>query len=258
MAMAMVEPATMEETAIMATTVMDAASRANEVLPSRPDRAVRLAFIDDHPTLLRGLASLFSQDEGFAIVGMGETAADVEEIAATRRPDVMIVDLSMPGRVYEAISAVSAAVDAPKIIVFTAYDDTDLATRAMKAGAQAFVLKGAPSDDLGAAIRAVLQDELFISPGFTEKLIFAMRQQSADREPRPPFSVRERQIIDCLLEGKTNKEIARALELTEKTIKHYMTNLMLKLGVRNRVEVVLAVKAGEGNALAGLGSRRSN
>jgi two-component system nitrate/nitrite response regulator NarL len=207
--------------------------------------AIKLAFVDDHPTLLRGLATLFDA-QTYEIVGSGGCADDLVELAGSVHPDVCTVDLSMPGDVLAAIARV-ARTQPTKIIVFTAYANTDLAMKALEAGAHGFVLKGRPSDDLFDAITAVMRGDLYISPDFSPKIISAARNRSRREQElkSAQLTTRERQIVDCLMEAKTNKEIARTLNLSEKTVKHYMTNLMGKLNARNRLEVVLAIRSGE-------------
>lgn len=204
----------------------------------------RIALVDDHPTLLRGIQGLLSEDGRYDVVGTGSKADDIIELGNRLSPEIMIVDLSMPGDVLAAIETVTHG-GTSKVVVFTAYGDVDLAMNALDAGAQAFVLKGRPSDDLTEAIETVKRGELFISPDFSKKLVAGFRHRSKREKDfkAAKLSARERQLVECLLEAKSNKEIARTLNLSEKTIKHYMTNLMNKLNVKSRVEVVLAVQS---------------
>ena len=205
---------------------------------------VTLAFVDDHPTLLKGLATIFAADARYEIVGTGASAEDAISIAHSRRPEVMVVDLSMPGDVFAAIDSFTREVPTMKLVVFTAFASVDLALRALDAGAQGFVLKGRPAEDLYDAIAAVSRGELFVSPDFSQRVMAGFRNRTRRGGDTPAkLSVRELQLIDCLLKGQSNKEIAHSLELTEKTVKHYMTNLMNKLKVKNRLEVVLAAQA---------------
>lgn len=215
-----------------------------EIASSGP-APIRIAFVDDHPTLLRGIAGLFEDDAGYQIVGTGTTAEEAIEIAANNAPDILTLDLSMPGDVFAAIGTIIAQARDTKVIIFTAFANVEMALRAIDAGAHAFVLKGRPSEDLIAAITAVRAGELFVSPGFSAKFMAGFRNRSRrERELRSAkLSPREQQIVDCLLKAMSNKEIAAQLGLSEKTIKHYMTNLMNKLKVRSRVEVVLAAKS---------------
>ncbi len=205
---------------------------------------VSIVLVDDHPTLLRGIEALLSEDGRFAVVGTGANAADAIRLVGQARPQVAVIDLSMPGDVVAAIEAITASGET-KAIVFTAYGDVNLAMKALDAGAQGYVLKGRPSEDLSDAIEAVLAGELFVSEDFSKILMAGFRHRARrQRELKAAkLSARERQLVECLLEAKSNKEIARTLNLSEKTIKHYMTNLMNKLRVKNRVEVVLAVQA---------------
>lgn len=207
--------------------------------------ATRIAFVDDHPTLLRGIAALFSADERYDIVGTGTSADEALSLAARAAPDILILDLSMPGDVFAAIEQIVERATNTRIIIFTAFANVELAFRALDAGAHAFVLKGRPSEDIYAAIDAVLAGQLFVSPDFSQKLMsgFRNRTRRARELQSAKLSAREMQLVECLFEAKTNKEIARKLQLSEKTIKHYMTNLMNKLKVKSRLEVVLATQA---------------
>jgi two-component system, NarL family, nitrate/nitrite response regulator NarL len=230
---------------------METAKRTNvgtvteTALPrSDPAGVTRIAFVDDHPTLLHGIAALFSGDARYEIVGTESSAQGAMALAAETRPDIMTLDLSMPGDVFAAIRSIAEQSPTTKLIIFTAYADVDLALQALDAGAHAFVLKGRPSDDLFAAIEAVRKGGLFVSPDFAPKLVAGFRNQAQrGRHDRTAnLSPREQQLVQCLFEAKSNKEIARTLNLTEKTVKHYMTNLMNKLQVRSRLEVVLAAR----------------
>lgn len=206
-------------------------------------RPVRLAFVDDHPTLLKGLAAIFAADPRYTIVATGGTAEEALAIVRERSPEIVILDLSMPGDVFTTIEAITAEAPDCKVVVFTAFANVELGLKSLDAGVHAFVLKGSPSEDLFDAIEAVQRGELYVSPEFSQRLMAGFRKRGR-QEPSAPvkLSAREQQLVDCLLQGKTNKEIARTLQLTEKTVKHYMTNLMSKLQVKNRLEVVLAAQ----------------
>lgn len=205
----------------------------------------RIAFIDDHPTLLAGMVAIFSTEPDYEIVGTGVSADDAVLLAETAAPDVLIADMSMPGDVFAAIANVTRRTPPVQVIVFTAYANVDTALQAVDAGAQGFVLKGRPTTDLLTAIQTVRSGEIYVSPDFAPKLMGGFRNRSRrEKEMRSAqLSAREVQIVECLLQAKSNKEIARTLDLSEKTIKHYMTNLMNKLKVKSRLEVVLAAQA---------------
>ncbi len=204
----------------------------------------RIAFVDDHPTLLAGMAAIFSDNPDYEIVGTGICADDALAIADAHAPDVMVLDLSMPGEVFPALARITGRSPPIYGVIFTAFADVDLALQALDAGAHGFVLKGRPTSELLTAIETVTKGELFISPNFSPKLMGGFRNRSLrQKELRSArLSARELQIVECLLQAKSNKEIARILDLSEKTIKHYMTNLMTKLKVKSRLEVVLAAQ----------------
>lgn len=206
---------------------------------------VRIAFVDDHPTLLAGMAAIFASHDDYEIVGTALSADDAVTLAEKTTPDVIILDLSMPGDVNAAIGKITKNAPAIRVIIFTAFANVDLALQALDVGAHGFVLKGRPSSELFSAIESVQRGELFVSPDFAPKLMGGFRNRSQRRRELQSarLSPRELQIVDHLLEGKSNKEIANALQLSEKTIKHYMTNLMTKLRVKSRLEVVLAAKS---------------
>ena len=204
----------------------------------------RIAFVDDHPTLLRGMASLFGSDGLYDIVGTGNSADEAVSLAVEKSPDVLVVDLSMPGDVFAAFAEIVERAPRTRLLVFTAFADVDKALRAIDAGAHAYVLKGRPSEDIYEAIAAIKSGEIYVSPGFSQQVMAGFRNRTRREKElaSAKLSAREQQIVQCLFEAKTNKEIARTLGLSEKTIKHYMTNLMNKLKVKSRLEVVLAAQ----------------
>ena len=156
----------------------------------------------------------------------------------------MLVDLGMVGDVYSAMSTVTTISSVTKFVVFTAANRVECAIRALDSGASGFVLKGCDSEELVRAINSVLSGEVYIAGGFAAQVIAALRDEKLRRKTAEAFklNIREEQIIRLLMKGRTNKEIAQAINLGEKTVRHYMTILMQKLQVRNRLEVVIAAK----------------
>lgn len=206
--------------------------------------AISIAFVDDHPILLEGIVSVFSRSSELNIVAKGYTTEDALKIAETHSPDILVVDLSMPGDIFEAISKISGRQSNTKVIAFTAATGIDQAVRALDAGASGYVLKGSTADDLLNAVHAVRTGETFITQGFAGKVIAALRNASLRKAAVQAIklSIREEQIVRLLMRGRTNREIAEQLHISEKTVKHYMTVLMQKLNVRNRLEVVIAAQ----------------
>lgn len=206
--------------------------------------SISVAFFDDHPVLLSGIVALFAESDDFEIVGTGTSARDALEIAAKFRPNVVIADLSMPGKVLDAITEMSRDRQTTKVIAFTAATGIDTAIAALEAGALGYVLKGSTFEELTEAIRVVHGGDTYITPSFASKVIAGLRTASLRRQAARAIrlSAREEQVLRLLLRGNTNKEIAQALSISDKTVKHYMTVLMQKLNARNRIEVVLAAQ----------------
>jgi DNA-binding NarL/FixJ family response regulator len=204
----------------------------------------RLALVDDHPKLLAGLAAILGADSRYEVVATGGTAGEALAIALETKPDVMLVDLSMPGDIFAAIDTITRRSPTLKIVVFTAFANVELALKAHDAGAHGFVLKGRPTNDLFDAIEAVTRGELYSSPEFSPRIRDGFRHR-----PKVPSSERfiltgrEQQIVDRLLLAETMEEIARSLELTDKTVRHAIAALKRKLGVKSRLELVQAIGA---------------
>lgn len=205
---------------------------------------VSVALVDDHPLMIEAVSTLLCRVDFFDIVATGTSAKDVLEIGTLVRPHVMIVDLGMAGDVYAAIATVTALSNETKFLAFTASTGVDCAIRALDSGATGYVLKGSSSDELLQAIASVNSGDTYITRNFASQVIAALRDTSLRRKAAEAvkLSIREQQIVRLLLKGKTNKEIAVAINISDKTVKHYMTILMQKLQVRNRLEVVIAAQ----------------
>ncbi len=205
---------------------------------------LKLAFVDDHPAMLRGLISVFEDYAEYQVIATAATADGALEIVQHEAPDVIFLDLSMPGDVFGTIKLIASGHTATRVIIYTAFSSTESAVRAMDMGAIGFVLKGGPMAELTEALRSVVSNELYISRQFASNVLSGLRERSKRREINDAvrLNLREKQIVAHLFEAKTNKEIAHHLNLSEKTIKHYMSGLMQKLKARNRVEVVIAAR----------------
>ncbi|MDD9725910.1 response regulator transcription factor [Roseovarius sp. SK2] len=204
---------------------------------------ITVAFVDDHPIMLAGICHLFKELGEFSVVASGSASADVVEIAQSIKPDVIVLDLNMPGDVVQAIVKVANNFPETKMVAITASSSKDTAIAALEAGVLGYVLKGSSLDELSEAIRQVQVGETYLSPSVSATVIAGLRQKARSRlVPRVRFSKREEDVLRLLLQGCTNREIAEALTLQEKTVKHYMSVLIQKLNVRNRVEVVLAAQ----------------
>jgi two-component system nitrate/nitrite response regulator NarL len=200
-----------------------------------------IAIVDDHPVVVEGIKSALLTESWLRVLATGRDADDAVRIAAELSPDVMLIDVSMPGDVFNAIARITQT-SQTKVVVFTAFSSLESALRSMESGALGFVLKGADFDELIHAIQAVLRSEPYIAQPFASQILISLRTKlRPDTEDKVLLSSREKQIVDQLLHAKTNREIAANLSISEKTVKRCLTMLMKKLHARNRVE--LAVNA---------------
>lgn len=207
---------------------------------------VSIAVIDDHPLMIEAISDLLHRARGgFKVVGVGTTAPDIVELCERNKPQIAVVDLHLPGGdVYAALANAIKVSPSTRIVAFTAASGVDTAIRALDAGASGYVLKGSSTKELLHAITSALSGETYITQNFASRVIAGLRDASLRRKAAEAvmLSIREQQIIRLLMHGKTNKEIATAIKISEKTVKHYMTALMQKLQVRNRLEVVIAAQ----------------
>jgi DNA-binding NarL/FixJ family response regulator len=212
---------------------------------------IRIAVVDDHPLLREGVVGTL-RAAGLDVVGVGASAADAVRIAAEHAPQVMLLDISMPGGGVEAARAIAKAHPGIRTIVLTVSEREDDVIAAMEAGARAYILKGVGGPELLATIRAVSRGETYIAPQVAARVLSRMQRRvnggtSKAKAVESELTLREEQIMDQVAKGLTNKEIALKFSLSEKTVKHYMTSVMQKLQVRNRVQAVLALqKQGQG------------
>jgi DNA-binding NarL/FixJ family response regulator len=205
---------------------------------------VKVVIADDHPVLLAGMTSLFATSSRHKIVGQAADADTSLQLATTLAPDVLIMDLSMPGDVFRTIGQIATTLPNTKVVVFTAYCSIESALKALDAGATGFVLKGSPSSELIEAIDIVMSGQMFVTRQYASQVMNGLRDRARRQalDEAIKLNVREKQIIGHLMQARTNREIAVELRISEKTVKHYMTGLMLKLKARNRVEVVIAAR----------------
>jgi DNA-binding NarL/FixJ family response regulator len=206
--------------------------------------SISLALADDHPLMLAGLVEFFRPHDGFSVIATGATAEDAFDIGVRKKPDILIVDLMMPGNVFETIGKLVQRAVKTRILVFTAMTRTDLVIKTLDAGASGYVLKGSNPQELIQGLNAVYNGEIFITSSLACKLVEEQRIASyrKARGTEIKLSIREAQITAMLARGWTNRQIASELKLGEKTVKNYMTILMHKLNARNRLEVLLAAQ----------------
>ena len=212
-------------------------------------KKLRLLLVDDQALFREGLRTLLGLQADFEIAG--EAANGEEAVAFVRRqaPDVMLMDLRMPvlGGV-EATRRIVAEAPGCRVIVLTTFEEDEEVFAALRAGAAGYLLKASPSGKLCEAIRLAARGESFLEPSVTAKVVgeFARMSERVVRRAAPPLaeplSVRERDVLRLLAEGRSNKEIAAELGIAEGTVKNHMSNVLGKLGALDRTQAALRAR----------------
>jgi two-component system nitrate/nitrite response regulator NarL len=209
---------------------------------------VRLLVVDDHTLFRRGLVALLGADPSLEVVGQGADAGEALRLAGALQPDVILLDNHLPGvRGIEALPGLKEAAPAARILVLTVSEDADDLAAALRAGANGYLLKTIEGDQLAQAIHGVMRGQAAVSPEMTGKLVLAF--QSADApavaapatpaEPAGLLSPREQQVLGQIATGASNKEIARALEIAETTVKIHVQHILRKLQLSSRVQAAV-------------------
>ena len=203
---------------------------------------IRVGVADDHPMFRAGVVAALREVEDIEVVGEASDATSAVDLAVRELPDVMVLDIAMPGSGLWAAGRIGTSCPATRIVMLTVSEDEDDILTAVKAGAAAYVLKGAGASELIDVIRAVHAGEVYVAPALAWGML---REMSAPRAgPYDDLTAREREVLELVAEGLSNQEIGERLGLAEKTIKHHMTNILGKLHVRSRVEAALLVARG--------------
>ncbi|NLS04044.1 response regulator transcription factor [Rhizobium sp. P32RR-XVIII] len=201
-----------------------------------------LAVIDDHPLFRAGVARSLGE-MGFIIVGEGGTKDDAIRISEELRPDVILMDISMPGGGIDAIPLILDRVPNQKIVMLTVSEASDDVSKALSSGAKGYALKGVGSKALADIVRGVARGKCYVAPTLSARLILGQFGSSAPkRKALDLLTGREREVLEFVAQGLTNKQIALNLGLHEKTIKHHMTQVLAKLKASNRTEAAMALR----------------
>ena len=194
---------------------------------------IRILLADDHPVVRDGLAAMLATQPDFEVVGEAGNGAEALTEAARLRPDVVLMDLEMPALDgIEAIRRLRAADPAAQVVVLTAFDTDERIVGAIQAGAQGYLLKGAPRAEIFAAIRTVSAGGALIPPVIASKLLRQVREDARMHLPR------EKEVLELVAAGLANGEIAGRLFDHERTVKFHVSSILSKLGAKNRTQAV--------------------
>jgi len=199
---------------------------------------IRVMLVDDHPAFRKGLAALIGTENDLQVVAETGDGNDAIQLFRRHKPDITLMDLRLPGMGgVEATIAIRKEFPDARVIVLTTFDMDEDIYRAMDSGAKSYLLKDTPEDELAATIRAVHAGEEKLAPKLAERL--------AQRQKRPELSQREMEVLQLLVRGRSNKEIASSLFITEDTVKAHLKTLFVKLGVQDRTDAAItAIRQG--------------
>lgn len=200
---------------------------------------VNLLVVDDHPLFRQGVVHSLGAEPGLSVVGEAASGEEALKLARELLPDVVLLDISMPG--WDGLvtaEKIATACPASAIVMLTVSEDKDKLLAAFKAGARAYVLKGVSAQELANVVHSAARGEVYVSPSLAAEMLVTLTNHQA-MDPLQELTDREREILRLIGTGLTNREIGAQIFLSEKTIKHYVTNILQKLQVRSRVEAAL-------------------
>ncbi|WP_139418142.1 response regulator [Agromyces laixinhei] len=202
--------------------------------------SIRIVVADDHPIVRAGIVGLLESEQGLEVVGEAADGADAVAVAASERPDLVLMDLRMPQLDGAAATArILAEVPGTRVLVLTTYETDDHILAAIEAGASGYLLKAAPQAEIVAGIRAVAAGETVLAPTIAAKLVSRVRAgTAAAASASPTLSPREVQVLRLVADGRSNPEIARELFIGEATVKTHLLHVFEKLEVGDRTRAV--------------------
>ena len=210
---------------------------------------LRVLVVEDHPLFRRGVIGLLQAAEGLSVVGTAGSGEEAVNLAAQLRPDVVLMDLQLPGiSGIEATRAIVGADPDVRVLVLTLFEDEDSVFLALRAGARGYVLKDADEEELTGAIRSVARGEAIFSRAVAERVLTFFAVPRPAPKVFPELSDREREILSLIAAGHPNPSIARNLSLSPKTVANYVSAIFAKLQVADRAEAMIRARE------AGLGS----
>ena len=202
---------------------------------------IRVLVADDHPLFREGVVHSLLGNGDITVIGQADNSEDTLRLARELLPDLALLDIAMPERGGLAIAGeIAMACPATKIVMLTVSEHEDDLLSAFKAGARGYVLKGVSASELVDVIRAVADGEVYVTPALAAGVLVEMTR-GRPYDPLIELTDREREILQLVAKGLTNRQIGERLHLAEKTIKHYMTNILGKLHVRSRLDAAMLI-----------------
>jgi two-component system, NarL family, nitrate/nitrite response regulator NarL len=213
--------------------------------------SIRILVADDHPLFREGVVHSLTAEPDFSVVGQASTGEDALRMARDVLPDVVLLDIGMPGwGGILAAEKITTACPATRIVMLTVLEDEDKLLASFKAGARAYVLKGVSAHELARVVRSVAEGEVYVTPSLAAGILVTLSRGRSPQDPLEGLTERESEILKLVGRGLTNREIGEQFHLSEKTIKHYITNILEKLHVRSRVEAaMLAVRGSRSDTI---------
>lgn len=208
--------------------------------PDTSDRRIRVLIVDDHAVVRRGLRGFFELLDDIEIVGEAEDGERAVALATELAPDVVLMDLLMPvvdG--IEATARIKALVPETEIVALTSFIEEERVTAALEAGASGYLLKDADADDVATAVRRAHEGEVHLDPQVARLLAQRLRTRKTAPEPSEPLTEREREVLALVAKGLANKEIAAQLDITERTARTHVSNILGKLDLASRTQAAL-------------------
>lgn len=205
-------------------------------------KRIAVLLVDDHEVVRLGLRSLLSLEQGIKVVGEAGTAAEAVMQVARLRPDVVVMDVRLPDKSgVEACREIRGADPKVQVIMLTSYADEEAIFNSIIAGASGYLLKQIRGEELVRAIETVAGGQSLLDPAVTQSVLEKMKRLASGQRPdeMTALSAQEKRVLALVAEGKTNREIARALELSDKTVKNYLSHVFEKLNLSRRAEAAV-------------------
>lgn len=206
--------------------------------------SIKVVVVDDHPLMRAGVAQTLQESGRFDVVAQGGSADDALRLSLEFAPEVILVDLSMPGGGIHAVARIVEAAPDVNVVVLTASEADEDIMAALRAGARGYVLKGVSAATLVEIVEGAAKGESYVAPALAARLLTTLRSggDRGDTDPLSTLTQREEEILRLVASGLSNKEVGLRLDLQEKTVKHHMTRVLSKLNVRNRTEAAVLLR----------------